>query len=416
MVSRVVILNDFSVARGGATGLALLSARLLSESGIPVTYISGDDNITLPFENENLKLVSIGNKESLVSQTAGNAIKAIYNKDAKQKLSAWISEHDQPKNIYHVHGWSKIFSPQIFSALKPVASRTVVHAHDFFLVCPNGIQFNFPKKTPCYLKPLSLACLGTDCDKRKYIHKIWRSMRQAALRHIIDREEEFKNYVLIHEKMMPYFERADISRSRLQVIRNPIKPYSSTRIPIEKNKTAYFIGRLIPEKGLEDVIQASIIAGVRLRVIGDGPQRQEFTQKYPQVDFLGWRLHEEISNLVQDARMVIMSSQFPEPFGLVALEAASSGIPVILSSTAFLAEEFLERKIGLVFDPGNYLMLAERMRHLINMPTNDIIAMSGRALEMAPAMANTNEGWLERLITCYQAVLSESQFNHARET
>ena len=37
MISRIVILNDASVARGGATGLALLSIRLLRARGFEVT-------------------------------------------------------------------------------------------------------------------------------------------------------------------------------------------------------------------------------------------------------------------------------------------------------------------------------------------------------------------------------------------
>ncbi len=37
--SRVVVLNDVSVVRGGATAMALLSARKIAEKGIPVAYL-----------------------------------------------------------------------------------------------------------------------------------------------------------------------------------------------------------------------------------------------------------------------------------------------------------------------------------------------------------------------------------------
>ncbi|WP_444430903.1 hypothetical protein ACTTAM_08565 [Rhodobacter capsulatus] len=39
---KVVILNDASVARGGATGLALLQARLLRARGLAVVFASAD--------------------------------------------------------------------------------------------------------------------------------------------------------------------------------------------------------------------------------------------------------------------------------------------------------------------------------------------------------------------------------------
>jgi D-aminopeptidase len=41
ILERIVIIND--VATRGATGLALLSIRLLRAAGIPVTMITGDD-------------------------------------------------------------------------------------------------------------------------------------------------------------------------------------------------------------------------------------------------------------------------------------------------------------------------------------------------------------------------------------
>jgi len=42
---RVVIINDVSQVRGGATNVALHSAALLGDSGIPVTYFTGDHGL-----------------------------------------------------------------------------------------------------------------------------------------------------------------------------------------------------------------------------------------------------------------------------------------------------------------------------------------------------------------------------------
>lgn len=51
-----------------------------------------------------------------------------------------------------------------------------------------------------------------------------------------------------------------------------------------------------------------------------------------------------------------MASRYPEPFGLVAAEASMSGLPVILSDTAFLAEEV--EKLGSVFRCPNATCVA----------------------------------------------------------
>ncbi|MGO7209469.1 glycosyltransferase family 1 protein, partial [Rhizobium ruizarguesonis] len=52
-IDRVVIIDDYSVARGGATALAVLSAKLFRGLDIPVTYICGDDAA-------NVELVALG--------------------------------------------------------------------------------------------------------------------------------------------------------------------------------------------------------------------------------------------------------------------------------------------------------------------------------------------------------------------
>ena len=46
-IDRVVIINDLSEARGGATAIALESLRLLEEQGIETAFISGDDGAGL---------------------------------------------------------------------------------------------------------------------------------------------------------------------------------------------------------------------------------------------------------------------------------------------------------------------------------------------------------------------------------
>ena len=77
--------------------------------------------------------------------------------------------------------------------------------------------------------------------------------------------------------------------------------------------------------------QAARGADCRVRVIGDGPLRGVLSGEYPELELLGRRSKSEIGELVKGARCVVVPTLWRETFGLVTLEALTSGIPVIVS-------------------------------------------------------------------------------------
>ncbi len=85
---------------------------------------------------------------------------------------------------------------------------------------------------------------------------------------------------------------------------------------------------------------------VKLCVIGDGPLMPLVAASGDHVRAVGWQSHAEIGPTIRKARALLMPSRYPEPFGLVAIEAARSGLPVIMSRSAFLAEEMQRAKHG----------------------------------------------------------------------
>jgi len=137
-ISRVVLLNDFSIARGGATTLVLLLLRLLRARGISVTMIAGDDGDNPAFAELGVDIVTLGQKALLGGNPLASAVNGINNRSASALLSDWIDRNDTPGTVYHTHVWSQILSPSIFVPLRRVAGRPAIHAHDFFHACPNG--------------------------------------------------------------------------------------------------------------------------------------------------------------------------------------------------------------------------------------------------------------------------------------
>lgn len=87
-----------------------------------------------------------------------------------------------------------------------------------------------------------------------------------------------------------------------------------------------YVGRVSLEKNLEEFLKISNPEIVKF-VIGDGPQLDEYQDKYIDTIFLGRRSQEDIARILQTMDVFAWPS-LTDTFGLVVLEAMASGVPV----------------------------------------------------------------------------------------
>jgi len=85
------------------------------------------------------------------------------------------------------------------------------------------------------------------------------------------------------------------------------------------------VGRIAVEKNIETFLKLDL-PGTKV-VVGDGPQREELKQKYPDAVFPGSRFGEELARYFADADVFVFPS-WTDTFGLVNLEAMACGTPV----------------------------------------------------------------------------------------
>ncbi len=403
MIDRIVILNDISRPMGGATALALLSATLFRSHGLAVTFIAGDAGDNDALAATGVEIIALGQQRLEASGKLQAFIGGLYSRDAATMISRWIAANDTPATIYHLHGFSQILSPSVFDALRPVKDRLVLSAHDFFLTCPNGSQAFLKSGAICPHVPMSLACVTADCDRRHYAHKLWRVARQAVQRHYFDRRET-PPILAIHEAMRAHLMRADVPSERIFTLPNPVTPWTSTRITAEDNDEVLFVGRLEATKGPDLAAAACRAAGVKLRMIGDGALLPAIARDYPEVHVMGRRGPPEIADFARRARLLVMPSRYPEPFGLVAVEALWSGLPVIANDTAFLAGDILAAGAGLAVDPRDTAGFAATIRRIFD-DNATCRAMSEAGFAGMPGVALSPDEWADRLVTFYRRQL-----------
>ncbi|MEM9761878.1 MAG: glycosyltransferase family 4 protein [Pseudomonadota bacterium] len=397
---RIVIVNDFSVARGGATALALLAAELIAATGREVIYLSGDAGGAERLSRAGIPNPGFGAQSLLARGRASAFVSGLWNGAAARFLSDWIAREGRPDDIYHLHGWSQIFSPAVFSALAGVRDRLVVHAHDFFLACPNGAFWDYGGEAACHRRPLSTACLAARCDRRSSAQKYWRAGRHALRQGAFRFGAAGPEILLIHAGMLPFFERAGFDRGCLTVLPNPVAVAVKPPVNAAANRGFVFVGRLDPEKGALTAARAAAEAGVALRLVGEGPERDAIAALTPPPEMTGWLDRKAVAAEIRRARALVMPSRYAEPFGLVAVEALRQGVPVILPSHALLAADCAATDAGAVYDASEPGALAATLRHLA---TDDaaVAKMAANASAAAATMATTPSAWCDGLLAAY---------------
>ena len=166
-----------------------------------------------------------------------------------------------------------------------------------------------------------------------------------------------------------------------------------------------------PLKRLGDVVRvfARVRAAhdVRLRLVGDGPDRAA-TEALARalgvakdVDFLGER--EDLPALVADATAFLLPSE-TESFGLAALEALSSGVPVVASRVGGLPEVVRDGEDGFLHAVGDCDAMAASVARLVTEPA--LRARLGAAARARALSDFRTEPAVDRYEAIYRRVLS----------
>ncbi len=181
----------------------------------------------------------------------------------------------------------------------------------------------------------------------------------------------------------------DLDPERIAVLHNGIEPSGWTppaadlaaaraRYAPDGAPLLLFFGRLEWEKGIQDLIAGlrDIRAGhpgTRVVVAGRGRMAEPLLAQARAlrvrraVHFTGHLPDTELAPLLAAADAVVLPSRY-EPFGIVALEAAAAGTPLVASTAGGLAEVVVHGETGLAFAPGDVAGLVDAVRAVLDDP------------------------------------------------
>ena len=164
----------------------------------------------------------------------------------------------------------------------------------------------------------------------------------------------------------------------------PVDEYPLRAGPSRPSSTHFTaVSRLVPWKGVDVTLRAFatvVRAGIdaELTVLGDGPQRQELETLADtlgvrsRVAFLGWCPPSQVQSSLAATDVFLQHSRryrgWVEGFGVSIVEAAASGIPVVVSDCGGIAEHVADGVTGFVVEQEDVDGMADRMRRLAEDP------------------------------------------------
>jgi UDP-glucose:tetrahydrobiopterin glucosyltransferase len=163
-----------------------------------------------------------------------------------------------------------------------------------------------------------------------------------------------------------------------------------------------WVGRIAPEKGIEDAIAAAQEAGISLKIWGamtDQAYWQTVCQRYPNGNFSyeGFCATDELQEGLGHCRGLLMTPKWIEAFGNVAIEALACGVPVIAYRRGGPAEIVQHGKTGWLVEPDSISGLAEAIAQLDQIDRL-VCRQQAEARFSMQAMGERVETWLTEIL------------------
>jgi glycosyltransferase involved in cell wall biosynthesis len=230
--------------------------------------------------------------------------------------------------------------------LDPGLEETLVHghpsvlfAHGYYGTCASGTKrFAFPTTRPCHrtFGPMCLLCWYPrrcgGADPRTLMRSYRLQRRRNALL------PSYRAVVVASRALRDEYRRHGVPEASVHVLPlfpTGVEPDAEPPAPRPARGRVALIGRLTDLKGGDVLVRALALRGqsTKLVVLGEGPERQRIESLARalgvSLELAGWVGAERRNELVRDVDAVVLPSLWPEPFGLVGIEAGCLGVPAV---------------------------------------------------------------------------------------
>lgn len=167
-------------------------------------------------------------------------------------------------------------------------------------------------------------------------------------------------------------------------------------------KKLAWLGRIAPEKALEDAVKASEITQIPLLIFGkiqDEEYWQNILKQHPHapIEYKGFLSTIDLQKELGNCQALLMTPRWIEAFGNVAIEALACGVPVISYTRGGPAEIITEGKTGFLVTPDSIDGLVTAIYRLPEINRHDCRQCAEKIYSLTP-WGNNFESWLKEVM------------------
>lgn len=348
---RVLLVSDWPAVEGGTERYVELLRAGLREAGDDVRLLTSSAGSSA---DGTADYVAHG-----TNRLSAQVALQVFNPSAFRTLRRALREfrpHAVHLNLFLYH-----LSPAVLLPLRTVP--TVLFVSDYKPVCPNGTKL-LPDRSPCS-EPAGTCCRRGGCvNSARLVRDAPRyGLFRAALRNV-DRVQAISPW-LCHELAMVGIPAEHVAPP----VRAPDSAFTRHPAP---DPLFLYAGRLAPVKGVDVLLRAFArlrerVPGVRLRVVGDGPDRGTLARLTTELGLgdsvsFSCSMNPAWHHELEPAWALVAPSVYREPLGFIAIEAIVHGVPVIATNEGGFTETIEPGVSGLLVPHRDEVALAEAMQ------------------------------------------------------
>jgi glycosyltransferase involved in cell wall biosynthesis len=280
--------------------------------------------------------------------------------------------------VVHAHNLLPGFGWRALAAARAAGARTVLHLHNYRLVCANGVCFTGGEDcTRCHGRRtwpgVVHGCRGARAEEPVYAVAL--ALWQRRLASVVDQ------FVVPSAAALARLRELGAPVGDAVVVPSVQREFAE-RSSAGAGEYVLYAGRVAAEKGVWDAVAACERAGLPLVVAGDGPELEALrghaaargapltarthapgcsTAVSASLTVRGRVDERELAALRARAGAAIVPSRYHEILPLAALEAMAAGLPVVATAAGGLVDAVPAESLA---PPGDIAALADRLTAL----------------------------------------------------
>ena len=360
---KILMVNKFLYPRGGSESYMLYLGEYFEKMGHEVQYFG-------MFDEQNTVGNNLGKYTSNMDfHSTGLArflypFKIIFSFEAKRKIMQVID--DFKPDIVHMNNINFQLTPSIIYGIKKRGIPLVQTVHDYQMICPNHLLYNFQKNHPCEkcVNGSSLNCIKNKCIHGSLVKSVL-GVFEAKFYSV------FKAYKKVDLFVCPsnFLERKllgskDYYKGKTKTIHNFINKEKFANIKGDPQDYIVYVGRLSKEKGIENIASAAkLLPQYKFVIAGSGPD-EDVLKDIPNIHLAGFLTGEKLTELMGNAKLLLLPSVCYENCPLSILEAHCMGVPVVTMNSGGMAELVKDKITGSLVNEPTPEGIAEKLREV----------------------------------------------------